>query len=73
MPAPTHSSRAKTMLVTGGSAQSNDCRLTAASARLGVEERPPPPDLDCADILRHGFRVVALDRHRFDGDGVGCE
>jgi hypothetical protein len=47
------------MLVTGGSAQSNYCRLTAASARLGVvEERPPPPDLDCADILRHGFRVV---------------
>jgi micrococcal nuclease len=35
----------------------------------------PPPDLDCADIPRTGFRVVGADPHRFDGDddGVGCE
>jgi micrococcal nuclease len=35
----------------------------------------PPPDLDCADIAQHGFRVVGDDPHRFDGDrdGVGCE
>ena len=35
----------------------------------------PPPDLDCADIPRKGFRVVGGDPHRFDGDGdrVGCE
>ena len=36
---------------------------------------PPPPDLDCGDIGRKDFRVLAPDPHRFDGDhdGVGCE
>jgi micrococcal nuclease len=36
---------------------------------------PPPPDLDCRDVARRGFRVVGADPHRFDGDrdGVGCE
>jgi micrococcal nuclease len=36
---------------------------------------PPPPDLDCRDVPRRGFRVVGDDPHRFDGDhdGVGCE
>ena len=36
---------------------------------------PPPPDLDCADVPRKGFRVVGADPHRFDGDrdGIGCE
>lgn len=35
----------------------------------------PPPDLDCADVPRSGFRVVGADPHGFDGDrdGVGCE
>ena len=37
--------------------------------------RPPPPDLDCADVPFRNFRVLAPDPHRFDGDGdgVGCE
>src|SRR5262245_42932393 len=36
---------------------------------------PPPPDLDCADIPYHDFRVLLPDPHRFDGegDGRGCE
>jgi hypothetical protein len=36
---------------------------------------PPPPDLDCPDIGRHNFTVLAPDPHRFDGDkdGIGCE
>ena len=36
---------------------------------------PPPPDLDCADVKRHNFRVVGADPHHFDGDhdGRGCE
>jgi micrococcal nuclease len=36
---------------------------------------PPPPDLDCKDIPRKGFRVLAPDPHRFDRDrdGIGCE
>jgi micrococcal nuclease len=36
---------------------------------------PPPPDLDCADVSYHRFRVLPPDPHRFDGegDGVGCE
>jgi micrococcal nuclease len=40
---------------------------------------PPPPDLDCGQILHRGFRVIytvaSPDPHRFDGDrdGVGCE
>jgi len=36
---------------------------------------PPPPDLDCADIVPRRFRVLAPDPHHFDGnhDGIGCE
>ena len=36
---------------------------------------PPPPDLDCGEILFRRFAVVGADPHRFDGDsdGVGCE
>ncbi len=35
----------------------------------------PPPDLDCPDIGRHNFTVLAPDPHRFDADhdGIGCE
>jgi hypothetical protein len=35
---------------------------------------PPPPDLNCADIVFRNFRVVGCDPHRFDGDndGIGC-
>jgi hypothetical protein len=41
--------------------------------------RPPPPDLDCAEIPYRNFRVrwdvANPDPHRFDGNhnGVGCE
>jgi micrococcal nuclease len=37
--------------------------------------RPPPPDLDCADVPYSNFAVRGSDPHRFDGegDGVGCE
>ena len=36
---------------------------------------PPPPDLDCADVPYHAFKVIPPDPHRFDGDhdGIGCE
>ena len=37
---------------------------------------PPPPDLDCKDVLPHKkFKVLQPDPHGFDGDkdGVGCE
>ena len=36
---------------------------------------PPPPDLDCGDILQKRFTVLQPDPHRFDGDkdGIGCE
>ncbi|MCZ7568921.1 MAG: LysM peptidoglycan-binding domain-containing protein [Ardenticatenaceae bacterium] len=36
---------------------------------------PPPPDLDCGEILYRRFRVLPPDPHRFDGDhdGIGCE
>ena len=41
----------------------------------GVCIPPPPPDLDCADIRYHAFRVIGRDPHHFDGDldGIGCE
>jgi micrococcal nuclease len=41
--------------------------------------KPPPPDLNCADISATNFRVrwdvPDPDPHHFDGnrDGVGCE
>ena len=41
--------------------------------------KPPPPDLNCADIPYNNFRVrwdvPDPDPHHFDGnrDGVGCE
>jgi micrococcal nuclease len=36
---------------------------------------PPPPDLDCADVVFRFFVVQPPDPHGFDGnhDGVGCE
>jgi hypothetical protein len=37
---------------------------------------PPPPDLDCVDVLPHtNFTVLQPDPHRFDADknGIGCE
>ena len=36
---------------------------------------PPPPDLNCSDILYKNFKVLPPDPHGFDreGDGVGCE
>jgi micrococcal nuclease len=36
---------------------------------------PSPPDLDCGDVTARGFRVLAPDPHRFDGngDGIGCD
>lgn len=39
---------------------------------------PPPPDLDCPDIRRMGFRSIRVlppDPHRLDSDrdGIGCE
>lgn len=37
---------------------------------------PPPPDLDCKDVLPLcRFRVLPPDPHHFDGDkdGIGCE
>jgi micrococcal nuclease len=45
------------------------------AAYPGVCIPPPPPDLDCADVPYRGFRVLAPDPHRFDGDrdGRGCE
>ncbi len=45
------------------------------SSYSGVCIPSPPPDLDCGDIPHKNFRVLALDPHRFDGegDGIGCE
>jgi len=36
---------------------------------------PPPPDLDCSDVVVRFFVVRPPDPHGFDGnhDGVGCE
>ena len=36
---------------------------------------PPPPDLDCGDIVHRNFTVIGADPHRFDGnnDGIGCQ
>ena len=36
---------------------------------------PPPPDLDCGEVVYRRFKVLAPDPHGFggDGDGVGCE
>lgn len=36
---------------------------------------PPPPDLDCKDIIYRNFKVLQPDPHRFDRDkdGIGCE
>jgi hypothetical protein len=36
---------------------------------------PPPPDLDCKDILHRGFKVLPPDPHGLDRDrdGIGCE
>ena len=36
---------------------------------------PPPPDLNCADILDKRFTVLPPDPHGLDrdGDGIGCE
>ena len=46
-------------------------------ARSDVCIPPPPPDLDCGDIIiaDTDFTVLPPDPHNFDGDndGVGCE
>jgi hypothetical protein len=37
---------------------------------------PPPPDLNCKDVLPHkAFKVLPPDPHHFDADhnGIGCE
>ena len=36
---------------------------------------PPPPDLDCGDIIYANFRTIGTDPHGFDGnnDGEACE
>jgi len=36
---------------------------------------PPPPDLDCADIIYRNIRLLPPDPHHFDGNGngIGCE
>lgn len=36
---------------------------------------PPPPDLDCGDIVFRRFKVISPDPHHFDidNDGIGCE
>ncbi|HEU0073302.1 MAG TPA: hypothetical protein VFS30_04755 [Dehalococcoidia bacterium] len=36
---------------------------------------PPPPDLDCADLVEESFIASPPDPHAFDtdGDGFGCE
>jgi hypothetical protein len=36
---------------------------------------PPPPDLDCGDIVYRRFTVLPPDPHNFDSDddGIGCE
>lgn len=36
---------------------------------------PPPPDLDCGEIVHRNFVVLPPDPHNFDtdNDGVGCE
>ena len=41
----------------------------------GVCIPSPPPDLDCADVRFHDFRVLPPDPQTFDGDrnGRGCE
>jgi endonuclease YncB( thermonuclease family) len=41
----------------------------------GVCIPSPPPDLDCADVRFHDFRVLPPDPQNFDGDhnGRGCE
>ncbi len=41
----------------------------------GVCIPPPPPDLDCGDIVYRRFDVLPPDPHNFDGDGdgIGCE
>ena len=35
---------------------------------------PPPPDLNCGDIVHRNFVVLQPDPHNFDGnkDGIGC-
>ncbi len=37
--------------------------------------KPPPPDLNCANITEKNFKVVPPDPHKFDADkdGIGCE
>ncbi len=37
--------------------------------------QPPPPTLNCSDILQRGFTVLSPDRHDLDrdGNGIGCE
>jgi micrococcal nuclease len=36
---------------------------------------PPPPDLDCGDVVDRAFTVEGSDPHRFDadGNGIACE
>jgi hypothetical protein len=48
---------------------------TCDSAYPDVCIPPPPPDLDCGEILYRDFRVLPPDPHGFDGnnDGIGCE
>jgi len=41
----------------------------------GVCIPPPPPDLNCPDVLPYCRFAVSCDPHGFDcdGDGIGCE
>ena len=56
--------------------------VSEASAQNGCEPSypyvcipPPPPDIDCGNIVYRDFTVLEPDPHDFDGnnDGIGCE
>lgn len=51
------------------------CERRCASAYPTVCIPPPPPDLNCGDILYRNFKVRSSDPHKFDTDkdGIGCE
>ncbi len=71
--------RRPAILATAGVSPGNS---TPTAAPLGCDPAyptvcipPPPPDLDCGDIVFRRFTVLEPDPHRFDGDhnGIGCE
>lgn len=68
-------SRAEPSTARGGAAGTSSRESRCHPSYPDVCLPPPPPDLDCADVVERDIRVRGADPHHLDGDGDGrgCE